>query len=83
MSRTIIIDPRDEAQRTAFNAVWRLSDAERAAIRSRAEYAAKRLRITQNYGLGAVVQWTMTGVDPEGASQGTTPLSSVAQGVVS
>jgi hypothetical protein len=71
MSRTVTIDHSDPEQVAAMNAVWRLSDDERAAIRSRAEYAAKRLRITQQYGLGAVVAWQMTGVDPETRAERT------------
>lgn len=61
----LAIDMRDPEQVGRFHAAWRLSDADVAAIRARAEFDAKRNRIIRDFGVAAVVAWQMTGVDPE------------------
>lgn len=69
MTRTVTIDPRDEAQRAAFHAVWPLSDAEKKVYQDHAVYQAKRDRISREYGVAAVVAWQIAGVDPEASAQ--------------
>jgi hypothetical protein len=59
MTRTVTIDHNNPEQVAAFNAVWRLSDAERAAIQDRANAQRELEAIVRERGVLAAISWQM------------------------